>query len=84
MTERDRFWSAFGSVACDRPPMYEQAFASNVGSDILGRRAHTGAVMLHYEEAVAAIKGPEAHEAFLRQVEEDVIPVRRGAGCLLR
>ncbi len=80
MTERDRFWSAFGSVACDRPPMYEQAFASNVGSDILGRRAHTGAVMLHYEEAVAAIKGPEAHEAFLRQVEEDVIDLARTLG----
>jgi len=77
MTERERFLAAFEGKATDRPPAYEQAFASDVASEILGREAHTGSVMLHYQEAVAAVKGPEAYRDFRKRMERDVVDLAR-------
>ena len=77
MTERERFLAAFEGRATDRPPAYEQAFASDVASGILGREAYTGSVMLHYQEAVAAVRGPEAHREFLERMERDVVDLAK-------
>jgi len=77
MTERERFLAAFDGRATDRPPAYEQAFASDVASEILGREAYTGSVMLHYQEAVAAVRGPEAHREFLERMERDVVDLAK-------
>ncbi len=61
-------------------PVYEQAFASDVASAILGREAFTGATMLHYQEAVWALRGPEAHREFIARVEQDVVELHRTLG----
>ncbi len=80
MTNRQLFISAFGGTATHKVPVYEQAFASEVASKILGREAFTGAVMLHYQEAVWAMRGPEAYQEFSERVVEDVVELHRTLG----
>ncbi len=74
MTERERFLAAFEGKATDRPP------ASDVASEILGREAYMGSVMLHYQEAAAAVKGPEAYREFRERMERDVVDLVRTLG----
>lgn len=80
MTERQLFVGAFAGTATDPVPVYEQAFASDVASKILGREAYTGATMLHYQEAVWAVRGPEAYQEFRARVRRDVVDLHRALG----
>lgn len=84
MTNRERFLAAFEGRATDRPPVYEQAFASDVASELLGRPAYVGATMLHYQQAVAWIRGPNAYAAFLERMARDTVELSRilGFGAL--
>jgi len=77
VADKELFLQAFRGEATERPPAWEQAFASDVASEILGRQAYTGTVLLHYQEAVAGVRGEAAHEEFLEQVEEDRVAVAR-------
>ncbi len=77
MTGKDRIEAAFAHREADRVPCFEQAIASDVASAILGRRAYTGATMLHYEEAVAWMQGEEHHAAWEEQTYRDNIAIVR-------
>ncbi|MCX7597460.1 MAG: hypothetical protein N2512_01140 [Armatimonadetes bacterium] len=85
MTNRQLFVAAFGGKATERVPVHEQGIASDVASKILGREAFTGARMLHYQEAVWAVRGPEAHREFQERLVQDVVELYRtlrfGAIC---
>ncbi len=80
MTDRQSFVSAFYGGATQQVPVYEQAFASDAASAILGREAFTGATMLHYQEAVWAVRGPEAHAEFIARVQRDVVDLNLTLG----
>ncbi len=80
MTNRQLFLAAFGGKATERVPVYEQAFASEVASKILGHEAFTGARMLHYQEALWALRGPEAHAEFEQRMIHDVVELHRTLG----
>ncbi len=86
VTNRERFVAAFEGRATDRPPFYEQAVASDVASRILGRPAFVGSTMLHYQQAVAWIQGPDAYSRFLDQMAQDTVDTSRalGFGALAR
>jgi len=58
-------------------PICEQAFASSVAGAIMGRPMHTGSTELHYEEALAWLKGEAAHEDFVEQVYQDMVALHR-------
>lgn len=70
MTNRQRFLAAFEGKA-QQVPVWEQAFASDVASELLGREAFTGSTYLHYQQAVASLRGEDEYSAFLAQVDED-------------
>ena len=55
MSGKERMLSAFQHKEADKIPVYEQAFASDVASEILGRGVYAGGTSLHYEEAKAWI-----------------------------
>ena len=80
MTERELFVAAFEGRATERVPVYEQSFASTVASQILGREAYTGGTVLHWQEAVAALRGEEAYREFLERVKEDLVELHRTLG----
>ena len=77
MADKELFLAAFRGEATTRPPAWEQAFASDVASRILGRAAATGTVTLHYQEAAASTEGDAAYDEFLRQVEDDQFELAR-------
>ena len=64
MIGKERILSAFQHRERDRVPIYEQAFASDVASKILGRKVYTGGTSLHYEETKAWMKGEGGHQEF--------------------
>ena len=70
---KERIRAAFAHTEGDRVPLFEQSFASDVASEILGRQAFTGTTYLHYQEACAWTKGEEAHREFEQQVYRDVV-----------
>lgn len=72
-----RVEAVFSGMEPDRVPICEQAFASSVASDILGRRVHTGSTELHYEEALAWLGGDAAHENFVETVYRDMLDLHR-------
>ncbi|MBC7289212.1 MAG: hypothetical protein H5T86_14470, partial [Armatimonadetes bacterium] len=80
MTERELFMAAFEGRATERVPVYEQSFASDVASSILGREAFTGSTLLHYQEAVWAVRGPDAYEEFRRRMVQDIVDLHRTLG----
>ena len=80
MTNRQLFVAAFHGGATEGVPVYEQAFASDVASKILGREAFTGSTMLHYQEAVWAVRGPGAYEEFYERMVRDVAELHRTLG----
>ncbi len=59
MTHKERIRAAFEHREGDRVPIFEQSVASDVASEILGREAFTGTTYLHYQEAVAWMRGKE-------------------------
>lgn len=71
MTPKESFISAFYGEAKGQIPVYEQSFASDVASKILCRDAATGGVILHYQEAVAGVKGESAYREFIEKVKQD-------------
>ena len=73
MTGKQRVILAFQHKQGDRIPVYEQAFASDVASEILGKKVYTGSTSLHYEEAKAWIQGENAHQDFVEKLWEDMI-----------
>ncbi|MCC7491266.1 MAG: hypothetical protein IT204_02915 [Fimbriimonadaceae bacterium] len=77
MTGRQRVLAAFDHVEPDRVPFFEQAFASDVASALLGRPAATGTTLLHYEEAAAWMRGEAAHAQWVEQCYDDVIAIAR-------
>ena len=77
MARKELFMMAFRGEATERPPAWEQAFASNVAAQILGRPAYTGAVILHYQEAVASINGDNAYDEFLQALDDDQFALAR-------
>ncbi|MBI2302680.1 MAG: hypothetical protein HYU66_27555 [Armatimonadetes bacterium] len=77
MTGPERVAAAFDHREPDRVPWFEQAFASDVASALLGRPACTGCTMLHYEEAAAWMRGDEAHDAFVAKLYDDTIALAR-------
>ena len=77
MTGKKKIISAFQHKEGDRVPIYEQAFASDVASEILGRKVYTGSTSLHYEETTAWMQGEEAHKEFEQKLWEDLIALTR-------
>ena len=77
MTGKQRIISAFQHKEADRVPIYEQAFASDVASEILGRKVLTGGTSLHYEEAKAWMNGQNAHEEFEERLLADLIAITK-------
>jgi len=73
MRHKDRVMMAFRGEIPDRVGIFEQAFASSVASEMLGRKVYTGSTSLHYEEAKAWVQGKAAHEEFLEKCYEDTI-----------
>lgn len=73
MTGRERITAAFEHRPTDAVPFFEQAFASDVASALLGREAFTGTTMLHYQEAVAWSRGDEAHAEFEQRLFGDLL-----------
>lgn len=71
MTRRELFVAAFYGEGKEKVPVYEHSFTSDVASKILCRDAATGGVMLHYQEAVAGIKGESAYREFVEKVKQD-------------
>ncbi len=71
MTRRELFVAAFYGEGKEKVPVYEQSFTSDVASKILCRDAATGGVMLHYQEAVAGVKGKSAYREFIEKVKQD-------------
>lgn len=71
VTPRELFVAAFHGEAKEQVPVYEQSFASDVASKILCRDAATGGVMLHYQEAIAGVKGESAYREFIEKVKQD-------------
>jgi hypothetical protein len=80
MTPRQLFVAAFYGEAKEGVPVYEQAFASDVASKILGYEAATGGAMLRYQEAVAGVKGENAHREFIEKVKHDKRELHRLLG----
>ncbi len=72
MSGKERVILAFQHKEGDRVPIYQQGFASDVASKILGRTVYTGGTSLHYEEAKAWMKGEEAHREFEEKLWEGV------------
>ena len=75
MNSIERVRAAFDHREPDRVPMFEQAIASNVASQVLGRRAHTGSSSLWRDGAEAALAGEQALRELEHQIEEDVFEV---------
>lgn len=71
MTPKQLFIAAFRGEAKSKVPVYEQAFASDVASKILNRDAAVGGAVLHYQEAVAGVKGENAYREFIEKVKQD-------------
>lgn len=58
-------------------PLFEQAVASDVASELLGREAFTGATYLHYQEAAAWMRGEQAHADFEERLRRDLLDLAR-------
>jgi uroporphyrinogen decarboxylase len=71
MNSIERVRAVFDHREPDRIPIYEQGIASDVASRILGRPAYTGSTSLWRDEAEAWLRGDQAHDEFVHQVEED-------------
>lgn len=69
--------AAFAGQWADRPAICEQAVASSVASEILGREAHTGSTELHFRESLSWLDGESAHAEFVDRVYQDVIALHR-------
>ncbi len=80
MLPKERFLNAFKHIEGDRVPVFEQSFASSTASEVLGRKAYTGSVSLHRDEAEAWIQGDDAHEEFVNKVRRDVIDFGNAVG----
>jgi len=61
----------------ERIPICEQAFASSVASEILGREAFTGSTDIHYFESRSWMKGAAAHDDFVEQIYQDTLELHR-------
>ncbi|NLX06578.1 MAG: hypothetical protein GXY33_15680 [Phycisphaerae bacterium] len=72
-----RIQSAFEGFWPDRIPICEQAFASSVASEILGRPVWTGSTDVHYAEACAYLAGDQAHHEFLDRLLADTVALAR-------
>lgn len=77
MRHKDRIMMAFRGEVPDRVGIFEQAFASSVASEMLGREVYTGSTSLHYKEAKAWIQGETAHEEFLEKCYADTIALAK-------
>ncbi len=77
MNHVERIEAVFEGRLPDRTPTCEQALASSVASEILGRRAYTGSTELHYDEACAWLDGEAAHDEFVERVYQDTCDVHR-------
>ncbi|MBN2310972.1 MAG: hypothetical protein JXR94_18500 [Candidatus Hydrogenedentes bacterium] len=64
MTSLERVQMTLRFEEPDRVPYFEQGFASNVASDILGREMHTGGGGFRRNGVEAAMAGADAHEAY--------------------
>ena len=71
-----RIEAVFSGTWPDRIPICEQAFASSVASQLLGRTVHVGSTDLHFEEAIAWLDGESAHQQFLDQVYADWVELQ--------
>lgn len=72
-----RIRAVFSGEWPDRIPVCEQAFASSVASEILGRKVHTGSTELHYEETCSWLRGEAAHDEFVEQLYQDTVALHR-------
>lgn len=72
-----RIHAVFAGKWPDRIPICQQGFASSVASAILGRPVHTGSTELHYEEALAWLKGEAAHADFVERIFQDTVALHR-------
>ncbi|MCX7918184.1 MAG: uroporphyrinogen decarboxylase family protein [bacterium] len=77
MQSRDRILFAYQHKEGDRVPLFEQAVADSVASEILGRKAFTGSASLHREEAEAWLRGEQAHQEFLEKTRQDIVALAR-------
>ncbi len=77
MTGKERILLAFQHKEGDRVPIYEQAIASDVASEIMGRKVYAQGTSLHYEDAKAWMNGREAYREFEEKVWEDTIAINK-------
>lgn len=80
MNSVERVRAAFRHDRPDRVPIYEQGISSDVASQVLGRPAYTGSSSLWRDEADAWLRGEQAHDEFVAQMEDDVFAVYSALG----
>ena len=80
MTSQERIRTTIRHEEPDRIPYFEQAISSRVASEILGREVHVGATGLHYDQVLAAMRGPDEAEALAQKILDDIIFMTREVG----
>jgi hypothetical protein len=65
---------------CDRPPIHHVGFCSEVASKLLGREAHVGGGIQQWREALALLKGPDAHAEYVERSYRDAMELAELAG----
>lgn len=73
----ERVRAAFEGLTADRYPICQQAVASSVASELMGREMYTGSTELHFQEGLAWLDGDEAHEEFEEKLLEDCVALAR-------
>jgi len=77
MTGKERFAAVIYGETPDKLPLFIPTVACSVASEILGRRACTGADSLHFAEELSLSYGKSAHEDFEQQYTEDTVALTR-------
>ena len=77
MTGRERIQAAFHCAATDRVPIFEQSIATQVASEVVGRRINVGGGGFRRDGLEAALAGPEAQARFNEQLVHDLVDLFR-------
>jgi len=80
MTSKERVRTTIRHEEPDRVPYFEQAVSSRVASKILGRPVLVGGTGMHYDQVLAAMRGPDEADALHRQILDDTILMTREFG----
>ena len=77
MTGKQRFEAVMNHQKSDKLPLFIPTVACTVASEILGRKAITGADSLHFAEELAICQGKDAHQEFEGRFYQDSADLHR-------